>query len=213
MIIHSTQGTVEKSADIQEQGFRIKANKMAFKVLSSRMYSNKILAWVRETFCNSYDAHIAAGKRDVPIEVHLPNTLEPFFSVKDYGTGLSHENMMELYATYFESTKTNCPQSIGGLGLGSKAGLCYADSFMVTSRFNGTKRTYTAFINNDGLPSISLMGEEVTDEPNGLEVQGAVDTSDFYSFQSNARDFFRRVEPKPIFKGADVTVPDLANAV
>lgn len=201
MIIPSANLPVERGGDMPESTFRIKASAKAFRILSDGLYSNKILAVIREYFCNAWDAHVAAGNVQTPIEVHLPNNFEPYFSVKDYGVGISHEDVLNIYTTYFESTKTSSNDQIGGLGIGGKAFFCYADSFMVISRFNGVKRTYTAFINEQELPSIALMSEEPTDEPNGLEVSGSVKPSDFYSFETNARTFFARVSPMPIFKG------------
>lgn len=201
MIIQSEQKNIEKSEGLQSQAFGIKANAQAFSILSSRLYSDKILAIIREWSCNAWDAHVAAGKESTPIEIHLPNSFEPHFSVKDFGTGLSHNDVMKLYSTYFESSKTNDNSQIGGLGLGSKSGFCYSESFMVVSRFNGEKRTYTAYLGEDGCPSISMLGEEVTDEGNGLEVSIAVKNSDFYTFKEKSERFFRRFPTTPVFKG------------
>ncbi len=208
MIIHSANLSIERSADLPESTFKIKASAKAFKILSDGLYSNKPLAVIREYFCNAVDAHVAAGKQDTAIEVHLPNEFEPFFGVKDFGIGMSHEDVLNVYTTYFESTKNASNDQIGGLGIGGKAFFCYADSFSIISRFNGVKRTYTAFINEHGLPSIALLGEEATDESNGLEVQGAVSPSDFSTFAANARKFFARVSPAPIFKGNSGFTPN-----
>lgn len=70
--------------------FAIATSKEAFKILSSGLYTNKIRAIIRELSCNAYDAHVAAGRADEPFTVHLPTTLEPFFSIKDKGTGLEY---------------------------------------------------------------------------------------------------------------------------
>ena len=71
------------------QGFQITASRIAFNILSSGLYSNKIGACIRELACNAWDAHVMANKRDVPFEIHLPTSFEPWFSVKDYGIGLN----------------------------------------------------------------------------------------------------------------------------
>lgn len=70
------------------QAFQISASREAFRILSSGLYNDKKLAIIRELCCNAYDAHVAAGKKEVPFELHLPTSIEPYFSVKDYGTGL-----------------------------------------------------------------------------------------------------------------------------
>lgn len=208
MIIASEPKKIERDGVSAEQVFRIKASAKAFKILSDGLYSNKILAVIREYTCNAIDSHVAAGRTDVPIEVHLPNTLEPYFSVKDFGVGLEHEDVMNIYTTYFESTKNSTNDQIGGLGIGGKAFFAYTDSFMVISRFNGMERIYTAFINELGCPSITLMGESETDEVNGLEVKGEVKADDFDSFIHNASTFFSRVRPMPVFTGVSDFKPN-----
>ncbi len=198
---------IEKSAGLVSQAARIKICPEAFMLLSSGLYTNKVMAWIRESYTNAFDAHVAAGTQHIPIEVHVPTRLEPHFSVKDFGTGLSHEDMMEIYTTYFESTKNTSNLEHGGFGLGSKAGLCYNSSFMVSSRFNGIIRSYTVFFDESNIPSISLMGEQPTDEPNGIEVSGSVKVEDCFKFQCEMEEFFARVSPLPKFTG-HALVPD-----
>ena len=82
---------------------------------------------------------IHIGQQDTPFEVHLPTILEPYFSVRDYGTGLTDQEIESIYTTYFESTKTNSNEYIGALGLGSKSPFSYTDNFTVTSVKNGSK--------------------------------------------------------------------------
>jgi len=154
--------------------FRIRNSAKAFNILSSGLYANKIRAIIRELSCNAVDSHVADGKGNVPFDVHLPSRLEMWFSIRDYGSGLSHDQVTNIYTTYFESTKTDSNEFIGALGLGSKSPFSYTDNFGVTAIKNGRKGIYSAFINDMGIPSIALMMEEQTDEPNGVEVKFAV---------------------------------------
>lgn len=89
MRLQTETNPVERGGVSVESGFSIKATSKAFDILSSGLYSDKILAIVRELSCNAYDSHVAAGKKDVPIEIHLPTYLDPTFYVKDNGLGLS----------------------------------------------------------------------------------------------------------------------------
>lgn len=90
MIVQGGTNKIERGGDnVVESNFKIKATGKAFKILSDGLYSDKPLAIVRELCCNAYDAHVAAGKQDVPFTVHLPSWAEPYFSVKDEGTGLT----------------------------------------------------------------------------------------------------------------------------
>ena len=189
--------------------FRIRNSAKAFSILSSGLYANKIRAIVRELSCNAVDSHVAAGRSNTPFDVHLPNTLEPWFAIRDYGTGLSHEQVTNIYTTYFESTKTNSNDFIGALGLGSKSPFSYTDNFTVTAIKDGRKGIYTAFINETGVPSIAKMGEEATDEPAGVEVKFSVnDRWDFDKFRSEARTVYQYFKLQPVISGnADFTIP------
>ena len=122
MILNNAPQAEAVLSNVGEIGeFRIRNSAKAFNILSSGLYANKIRAIVRELSCNAVDSHVAAGKQDTPFDIHLPNTLEPWFSIRDYGLGLSHDQVINIYTTYFESTKTDSNEFIGALGLGSKS--------------------------------------------------------------------------------------------
>lgn len=186
--------------------FRIRNSAKAFNILSSGLYANKIKAIIRELSCNAVDSHTAAGNAE-PFEVHLPTQLEPHFAVRDFGTGLNHEQVTNIYTTYFESTKTASNEFIGALGLGSKSPFSYTDNFTVTAIQQGHKGIYSAFINAEGVPSIALMMSEPTDEPNGVEVKFSVnDRWDFDKFRQEARNVFRWFKQQPRITGAELEV-------
>ena len=187
---------------VQSEGtFRIKATGKAFRILSDGLYSDKITAIIRELSCNAYDAHVEAGTLDTPFTIHLPTQFEPHFSLRDFGIGLSHKDVIQVYTTYFESTKTDSNDYIGCLGLGSKSPFSYVDNFTIVSFFNGEKRTYNAFMNEDNIPSIALMNEEKTDDTNGVEVSFAVCSNDFRSFYSRMPNVFRYFKVQPEITG------------
>jgi len=182
--------------------FRIRNSAKAFSILSSGLYANKIRAIIREYSCNAVDSHTEANKIDTPFDVHLPNTLEPWFSVRDYGVGLDEQQVRDIFTTYFESTKTATDELIGGLGLGSKSAFSYTDNFTIVAVKGGIKRVYTAFINEQGVPSIAPMGEEISDEPNGVEIRFAVEDSwDFRKFQEEARHVYKHFKLRPVVSG------------
>jgi hypothetical protein len=199
-------GKVIISAGMKVTNFRIKVNKHSFKQLYSGLYSDKIHAIIRELSTNAADAHVSAAKPDVPFEVHLPSEMEPYFSVKDYGTGLSPEQIAGengIYITFFESDKSHSDDFTGCLGLGSKSPFAYTDNFMVESRYNGKRYSYVCFHNESGEPCIAQMGECDTDEPNGLKVEFAVKTDDFYEFHGKAEDVLSWFKVKPNVYGKE----------
>ena len=205
MIINNAPAHEAVLSNVGEIGeFRIRNSAKAFNILSSGLYANKIRAIVRELSCNAVDSHTAAGRQDTPFDVHLPNQLDPTFSIRDYGTGLTHEQVQSIYTTYFESTKTESNAFIGALGLGSKSPFSYTDNFTVTAIKDGKRNVYSAFINGEGVPSIVLMHSEDSNDPNGVEVKFAVDNrSDFYKFEEEARYVYTYFALRPVVSGGD----------
>lgn len=187
--------------------FNIKQNRQMFDLLSSNIYSDKITACLREYSCNALDSHIAAGRAELPFTVHLPNHFEPWFSVRDYGVGLSHDQVMNLYTTYGESSKTNSNDFVGALGLGSKSAFAYSDQFTVTARYDGAMRQYSAYVNEDGTPCIMMLSEEPTDECNGVEIYMAVAEKDFDQFAKKAATVFFRFPVTPEITGNVIEMP------
>jgi len=173
---------VEVGGTAEVGTFSIKANGKAFKVLIDGLYSDKARAVVRELWSNAFDSHAAAGCPDKPFDCHLPTVWEPWFAVRDYGVSMTHEGVMRLYTTVFESSKENTNTQVGKLGLGSKSPFAYTDTFTVTAYLDGQKRTYSAFIGQDYIPRIAHMSTDETTEPDGLEVSFPVKTDDTSSF-------------------------------
>jgi len=203
MIINTAPQNEAVMSNVGQIGeFRIRNSAKAFSILSSGLYANKIRAIIRELSCNAVDSHTAAGKQDTPFDVHLPTQLEPWFSIRDYGTGLNHDQVTNIYTTYFESTKTESNEFIGALGLGSKSPFSYTDNFTVTAVKDGRKGIYTAFINEAGVPSIAQMMQEDTDEPSGVEVKFSVnDRYDFDKFRQEARQVYTYFKLRPVVNG------------
>ena len=203
MILNNAPQNEAIMSNVGEIGeFRIRNSAKAFSILSSGLYANKIKAIIRELSCNAVDSHVAAGKPEAQFDVHLPNSLEPWFSIRDFGTGLTHDQVTNIYTTYFESTKTTSNEFIGALGLGSKSPFSYTDNFTVTAIKDGVKGIYSAFINGEGVPSIAKMMEEQTDEPAGVEIKFSVnDRYDFDKFRQEATYVYRHFKLKPTVTG------------
>ncbi len=181
----------------------MKTSRKAFQILSD-LYSDKPLAIVRELGCNAADSMVMAGKGDQPFLIHLPNALEPWLTIQDFGTGISHKNIYDIYSTYFESTKTNTNDQIGCLGLGSKSPFCYTDNFTITSIVDGVKRIYNAYFNQNNTPTIALMSTEETTDGNGIAIQIPVKSDDFTTFNVAVQKAFRFFDVKPIIEGGTI---------
>jgi len=204
MILNTETTTLEQNGSITNaEGFKMRSSRKAFKILSD-LYSDKPLAIVRELGCNAHDSHVQAGKADVPFHIHAPNTLEPWITIQDFGTGISPENIYSIYAVYFESTKTETNDQIGCLGLGSKSPFCYTDNFTITSIYNGKKSLYNAYFNETTMPTIALMSTEDTTEGNGVTIQIPVKPMDFHNFYRAIAKSFRFFDVRPTISGGSI---------
>ena len=201
-ILSADKRDVQINGDFKTSGFKIQASAKAFEILSSNIYTNKVRAVIREYNCNAYDAHVAVGNSE-PWDVHLPTRLEPHFSVRDYGTGLSDEQVREIFTTYFHSTKTGSNDFVGALGLGSKSAFSLVDSFSVVSYYNGTKNDYSCYRDEYGEPQVALLCSTDTDEPNGIEVSMTVNGRED-DFEDEAVEVFKYFDQLPNINNQDV---------
>lgn len=184
--------------------FSIRESAKSFSILSSNLYQKKIKAIIRELACNARDSRIAAGFSE-DFSIHLPTKMEPEFSIKDEGVGLSHDEVMHLYTTYFESTKNDSNQFIGALGIGSKSPFSYTENFTVTAIKDGHRGIYSAFINEVGVPSIVCMLKESTRESNGVEIKIPVKQKDHSEFYQESIEVFKWFDIKP---SCNIDLPD-----
>ena len=206
-MITVTKPASVKSSGIQETvSFGIKPEGMShiFNVLRNQLYSDKILAVMREYSANALDANVEAGNGDIPIVVTLPNMLNLNFKVRDMGFGLSDEDIKEVYAFYGESTKRKSNALIGQLGLGSKSAFAYGDNFVINSFVRGVKNTYNAFIDDSQVGQIAKLNSEKTTEHDGVEIVIGVRREDVHSFEQKAASLFKHFKVKPQILGATI---------
>lgn len=194
----STASNTTMSSSQDTSGFQIAANGTAFQILSSGLYSNKIAAVIRELSCNAVDAHAMVNDNNKPIKVQLPTAKDPVLQISDEGPGLSHEQILSLYTTYFSSNKRESNNFIGGLGLGSKSPFAYTKVFTVASTQNGLKRVYACALSDDGSPTITKTAEVKTTRANGIDVSMPVQQKDIGMFEQEAAKVFSwfRVRPQ-----------------
>lgn len=199
MLMMREHETVEAGGLGSGGAFTIAASTKAFEVLSSNLYQNKTLAVIREITCNAVDAHTVAGLPLTDIKVHLPTYTEPYFAVRDFGSGMSEADIMSLYTTYFRSTKDRDNTQIGGFGLGSKAPFAVSDQFTVTSWHGGTKATYVCY-KQDGMPRVNVVGSTPCGSETGLEVRVPLTSmsGSTATWQAEARQLFRWWPALPI---------------
>lgn len=196
MIINTEKGNITTTFQTNEK-FKIAPNPIAMQVLSSKIYSDPVSSIIRELSSNAVDAHIAAGTSHIPYDVYLPNMLHSRFCIRDYGTGMSHEDIMNVFISYFESSKRDTNDYVGGFGLGCKTPFSYASSFTITSYHNNICRIYSAYKDEHDYPLISLVSEEQTIEHNGLKIEFPVKTFDYSLFNLKAEAVYQWFDHKP----------------
>ena len=100
IITENKSKQVVRSHDFEEVNCTIDAEDMRYVAsLLRNNYSNTRLAVVREVSANALDANLEAGSNR-PIEIKLPTTMNPTFSVRDFGGGLSQDEVFHLYSKY-----------------------------------------------------------------------------------------------------------------
>lgn len=187
--------TVELSADF-------------FDIIINNIYSDPISSVIREVGCNAYDSHIVNGNEDTPIEVHLPTQLEPYFYIKDQGTGLSEEKIDSLYTRLGASDKRDNNDTTGCKGIGSKSPFAYSDNFTVESCYDGVRKLYSCFIGEDGKPKIKTTFTQDTGQPNGMTVQLPVKYNDFGVFEQKCMKVMRHFKVAPSITGKICEFPE-----
>lgn len=173
------------------------ANAVSFYAQVTGLAKDKVRYPMRELCSNAWDE--SKGN----FEVQLPTSLDPTFRVRDYGPGMSHETMKNVYARLYASTKRSDNGKVGGWGLGSKSPFAYlitdngAGSYTVTSYHGGMMRSYVMSLSSEGELMMDLMIEAPTTERFGLEVSFAVRKEDIHDFRRAARDVLWGFNPRP----------------
>lgn len=149
--------------------FGISDDPAFFQILSSALYKAPMLAMIRETICNGWDAHIDSDRTDRPLTITLT---EEKLIIRDYGKGIPHELIGPIYGVYGASTKKNDGRQTGGFGLGCKSPFAYTDHFEVISHHDGKKTIYNmskSSAERMGKPSIVTIASFPTTET-GIQI-------------------------------------------
>lgn len=152
------------------------------------LYSDSEMAVVRELSTNAWDSHVEAGQTR-PIEITLPNAMNPYYTIKDFGLGLSVDEVEKVYSQYGASTKRDSNDFNGMLGLGSKSPLTYTNQFMITARKSGVQIILSVSRMEDGRGGMTVIDTSSTNQPNGVEIQ--IPVKHGHSFPAKVAEFFQ----------------------
>lgn len=188
-----TFGSDDISSNKSIMGMSTKGMEIAQYFLRDKIYTNKILAVVREYVSNALDEHKKYSIPD-PVKVSLMSKDgETWFSVRDFAKGLSEDGIRNVFGMYFESTKSGDNDNIGGFGIGGKAAFSYTDTFYVDSYFEGTHSKYACTLGagDKGIPvgEIYKISESPTTE-SGILISLTI-KDDNKTYNSDKDRFFR----------------------
>lgn len=213
------------TSDIESVRFGLSRNAedeaQIMELLRTGMYKDKVLAVLREYGANAWDANkvaaLAEGREPSPIQIHVPTAADPVLRIRDFGAGLTKEQVLTVFSQYGASSKRDSNSVVGSFGIGAKAGFAYSDSFTVTSvvaahaydlvvagALPRTRLTYVAQLDESGFGQMSLLDESPTSEPTGVEISVAVKHKDLYEFQQKAERLYQHMEPRPLI---NITLP------
>lgn len=157
------------------------------KILTN-LYQNPKLAVIREYATNGLDAHKAVGQTR-PIEVTLPTWDTPNYVVKDFGIGMSRDDIKNIYVKYGKSTKRKSNNQVGAFGLGCKSALAITNQFTLVTVKDGWKTTVLFTKTSSGVTDSNVVSHVETDEGNGTIVKIPISGSP-YEFNNEANKFF-----------------------
>lgn len=161
----------------------------------SGLYSDPEMAVVREYLTNAYDAQIDAGMVPgvnwTPIEITTPSHFQKSFVIRDFGVGMSVDDIRNIFSKYGKSTKRGSNSVVGMLGLGSKSALTYTNSFTITGIKNGVRVKALISKNAEDIPEFNIVDTRATDEPSGVEINIPVkDRNSFLTKTTNLLSFW-----------------------
>lgn len=195
-MIPNAVDVVQVSNNIDSDGtgqFTVDENSLA-KIMGvlTNLYADPEGAVVREYLTNALDAQIEAQENDPtfkwrPIEVSLPSHFSKAYTVRDFGIGMSVDDIKNIYSKYGKSTKESSNSVTGMLGLGSKCALTYTNQFTITGYKNGVVTKAIVTKDEADIPTFMIVDTRATTEPNGVEI--SVPVRDRNSFESKTRHF------------------------
>lgn len=196
MFIENTNGRVEVlGKDVEQQEMKIKIDPKAFSMMIDGLYQDKFGAVVQELSSNAYDAHVEAGKAEIPFTITLPTEFGGKFIISDQGNGLTKAQLIKFFGTLFETNKDKSNKFLGAYGLGCKSPFAVVDEFSVASVRNGIK-TLVVFAREIGdTPTFFVLSETKTDEPNGTTI--TIDNDSVYDWEAAIRKKLQFFPVKP----------------
>ena len=191
-------GNTSGSAPLEVIDMKIVDNQNMQDQVIKGVYDNPDVALCRELICNMSDSHLAAGNPDRAPVVTLASKMEPYLTFRDFGKGMTHEEIKQVYSQIGMSDKRESGVQTGEKGLGAKSPLAYRDSFSLTCYDEDGYRAYSVCYSEERRAQVLLLaqgpnngskdpetGLEYPNEERGVEIVIAVKDGDIEAMNSN----------------------------
>jgi hypothetical protein len=205
MIPERDTTTVESTVEGHDIGMTIDQSALAhiMNVLTD-LYEDPEAAIIREYATNALDSHAEAGQTR-PIEVSLPTDLRPLLTIRDFGVGLSHADIENIYSRYGASTKRETNDAVGMLGLGCKSALAYVDQFTLVGIKDGERIMVSISRDESGAGVMTVLESGSTDQHAGAEIIIPAKIGNLLEFK--ASKFFANWEPGTVLVNGEQPTP------
>ena len=197
MVITQDRPSPKSTGVKSEVGFTIDPRNLAHVVgLLRDAYSDPIAAVLREYSVNAYDAHVEAGIPDKQVHITLPGRFDPTLKIRDFGHGLSEDQIEGLFCSYGASSKRESNDYTGCLGIGCKSAFAITDSFSVTTYHGGRARTYSCYLDESEVGKAALLSD-VASKETGLLISIPIKKDQMSEVESTAVKVFRFFKVQP----------------
>lgn len=167
---------VQIESDLNVSEFTFSNPEKIMYMFSTTFYKKPLESAITEILMNAADEHL---KYNVKESVYLTyNEFSDYVDgcseivIRDYGKGLTEEEVKEIYTTFFKSTKEQSNTQWGCFGLGSKSPFAVNDTFVVRSFTKDKIETYVLTLVNNVKPVYTKIKEEENIySDTGLEVR------------------------------------------
>jgi len=164
--------------ETKEIDFKVKHDsKVMIDILANKLYSDKVSAVIRELVTNA---------REVSDEIVIDLIREEdtlYFLIRDFGPGLTEEEIHKTFCQFLWSTKDESDDFIGGYGLGAKTPFALTNQFFVVSYKDGIKTKYRIYYDDSYEIKYEILSQEPTDKRNGLAIKVPIPESSEWSFK------------------------------
>lgn len=107
------------------------------------------------------------------------------------------DEILDIYTTFFLSTKGESEDTNGCLGLGSKSAYAVSEQFTIVSRKLGKELRYSCYKDREGIPQAALKSSKATSLGNGTAIKIPVSSTSLVTWQEELNTIIAYYETTP----------------